>query len=58
MKNVFPAAARALFSPALRLICGGEVTEDVSEFLASPQLTKQASLYVHVSLGFSIPPTF
>ncbi|XP_037544348.1 radical S-adenosyl methionine domain-containing protein 1, mitochondrial [Nematolebias whitei] len=47
MKHVFPAAGRVLFSPALRRFCSGEVTEDVSEFSASPELTKQASLYVH-----------
>lgn len=52
MKNVFPPAGRALFSPVLRRFCSGEVPEDVSEFSASPELTKQASLYVHVSLFF------
>ncbi|KAM4531884.1 radical S-adenosyl methionine domain-containing protein 1, mitochondrial [Odontesthes bonariensis] len=46
IKRTFRAASRVL-SPGLRHYCGGEVTEDVSEWAASPHLTKQASLYVH-----------
>ncbi|XP_072225357.1 radical S-adenosyl methionine domain-containing protein 1, mitochondrial isoform X2 [Leuresthes tenuis] len=46
IKRTFVAASRVL-SPGVRRYCGGEVTEDVSEWAASPHLTKQASVYVH-----------
>ncbi|XP_031592303.1 radical S-adenosyl methionine domain-containing protein 1, mitochondrial [Oreochromis aureus] len=46
MTRTFTAVSR-VFPPRLRHFSGGEVTKDVSECAASPQITEQASLYVH-----------
>ncbi|XP_071329100.1 radical S-adenosyl methionine domain-containing protein 1, mitochondrial [Trachinotus anak] len=46
IRPTFPWARRAL-SPGLRFLSGGEIIGDVTECAGSPQLTKQASLYVH-----------
>ncbi|XP_041861642.1 radical S-adenosyl methionine domain-containing protein 1, mitochondrial [Melanotaenia boesemani] len=40
-------AASRVLSPSLRRFSGGEVAEDVSEWPTSPDVTTQASLYVH-----------
>ncbi|XP_063326763.1 radical S-adenosyl methionine domain-containing protein 1, mitochondrial [Pelmatolapia mariae] len=46
MRRTLNAVSRVL-PPRLRHFSGGEVTKDVSECAASPQITEHASLYVH-----------